>query len=192
VLPESRLRPGQPTVALALATALLVAFAAPAHAEPQFSSALEVGAGPTTSTTRSPWGFHLGARGDVLLLRSRDREMGVGPYVEVASERFATFDGGGGLEWLIPISTSFPVVLSGGGAAFVRPGAGWEPAVAAAMFVGSRGFNFDGSYGLTAGLFVRALRSFGDAPSTSVVVGAEIDLSLLAYPALFIYGALKK
>ena len=75
------MRPTKVQVAVALAGAL-VALAADARATPQANAGLTIGGG--ASDLRAPPAhafFHLGARADVLFLRTRSRDMGIGPYV---------------------------------------------------------------------------------------------------------------
>jgi hypothetical protein len=183
----------QHALAFAFLAAALAFSPTNALADPQVSSALTIGGGAVglQSGGRPVGVFHLGARADVLFLRSRDREMGIGPYIEVASEAFHSFEAGGGVDWLIPLSPAFPFVLSAGAAARNTPETGWEPGVATSLFWGSRGYNFHSWYGLSLGLFVEARYSLGPSHDTGIVGGLQTDLSFLAYPFLFIYGALK-
>ena len=116
--------------------------------------------------------------------------MGIGPYLELASEAFESFEAGGGLDWLIPASESFPFILSAGMEARHTAWTGWEPGVTSALFFGSRGYNFHSVYGLTGGIFVELRRSLGDSRDTDLIGGVELDLSFLAFPFLLIYGAL--
>jgi len=171
------------------------AIAAPgtAHADPQISSALTLGGGAVglQSGGRAVGVFHLGGRADVLFLRSRDRDMGIGPYVEVASEAFHSLEAGGGVDWLIPASSSFPFILSAGVAERHTSETGWEPGVSGALFFGSRGYNFHSAYDLTAGLFVQVRRSLGDSHDTDVIGGLQVDFALLAFPFLYAFNALK-
>ena len=113
----------------------------PARAEPQFSAGLTLGpafrhlrTGPVKPA------LHLGGRFDVLFLRTSQRDMGLGPYVDVGTSGFDSFEGGGGLEWLIPAGgTSF--ILSGGAEARVAGGR-TEPGATWGLFWGSRSYNY--------------------------------------------------
>jgi hypothetical protein len=169
-----------PAALIALA---LLARANVSLADPQAGAALTVGGGVVglEPDGRKVAVFHLGVRADLLLLRERDRDMGIGPYVEVGTEAFQSLALGGGAEWLVPVTESFPLV----------DGAGWEPGLSAAAFFGSRGYNFHSWYGLTGGVFVLARRSLGATRDTDLIAGLELDLSLFAYPWIFLYNALR-
>jgi hypothetical protein len=179
--------------ALVVALGLLTASGV-AHADPQASGALTVGGGAVgiESGGRAVPVFHLGGRADVLFLRSHDRDMAIGPYVEVASEAFHSFETGGGIDWLIPAVESFPFILSAGAAARHTSETGWEPGLTSALFFGSRGYNYHSWYGLTVGLFVQGRYSLGPSHDADVIGGLELDLSVFAFPFLFAYGALHK
>ena len=102
-LPEARAHWRSSTVATA------------ARADPQVSSALlTVGGGVVSEGDRTVGAFHLGARGDVLFLRRRDREMGLGPFVAVGSEAFRSVSFEGGIDWLVPAWVDFPFVFAAG------------------------------------------------------------------------------
>ena len=176
------------------ALAGLVSLCAPfgsARADPQASVGLTAGAalqdvGPSGMGAS----LHLGARGDVLFLRRHNGEMALGPYVDGATAGFHDVDLGGGLEWLLPLTSDVPLVLSAGGLARDGDGRQWAPGVEGTLFVGSRSFNFHSWYGLAAGAFVQT-RWIPASPSTvDVVVGVQLDLELLALPVLFVWDAL--
>lgn len=134
--------------------------------------------------------FHVGGRADVLFLRSKPGQMALGPYADVATAGFTNVDAGAGLEWLLPVTTDMPLVLSAG--AFARNGDGrsWAPGMEGTAFFGSRSFNFHSWYGLTVGLFVQG-RWVPDPPATAdVVIGLQLDAELFVLPALLLYGAL--
>lgn len=176
--------------AVALAT-ILVARASPAHADPQTSVGLTIGGvvrdvqGSGTSGA-----FHLGARGDVLLFRSRNSDMAVGPYVDVATASFHDADLGGGLGWLLPVTEDFPLLLSAGGFARDGDGQGWRPGLEGTLLVGPRSYNYHSWYGLAGGLFVQT-RWLPQSPSTvDVVIGAQIDVEILALPFVFAWQSL--
>jgi hypothetical protein len=162
-----------------------------ARADPQASAGVTLGAafpgvvGPSERAT-----VHLGGRADVLFLRSRERDMALGPYLDVATAGFRNVDAGGGAEWLLPVTEDVPVVLSTGG--FVRSGAGrnWAPGLAGSLFCGSRSYNFHSWYGLAVGVFVQT-RWLPESPATlDVVGGVQLDVALLVMPVLFAYTAL--
>ncbi len=136
--------------------------------------------------------FHLGARADVLFLRQRDREMAVGPYVDFVSEGFGTAEVGAGGEWLVPVWSTVPFVFSAGGVARKARGYAWEPGVAAGVFLGSRSYNFHSAYQLAGGLFLQGRYGFGDARQADLIAGLQVDLTLLAYPFVFLYQAVRR
>jgi hypothetical protein len=175
-------------VTLAVATSSGTALAAP-----QVSAGLTTGAALTDMRADNGprLAYHLGGRLDLLLLRDRANTMAVGPYIDVATAAFDTFETGGGLEWLVPAGdTAF--VLSGGG--FARASRfGWEPGVAGTLFWGSRSFNYHSTYSLGLGLFLQGrygLSSVGR--QADAIFGVQIDLQYLALPFLFAYEAITR
>lgn len=180
---------------IALAACLTTFALAPrdARAEPQFGSALTTGAALTETrfSNKDPYvAFHLGGRADVLFLRDRANAMALGPYVDVATTGFDTFEGGGGLEWLVPaFDTAF--ILSSG--AFARTSHfGVEPGVEATVFWGSRSFNYHSAYSLGLGLFLQGRYGFGDGRQGDAILGAHIDLEYIALPFVFAYEAIRR
>lgn len=160
-----------------------------AFAAPQANAALTVGGAATDLRTSPSSAFHLGGRADVLLLRERGRDMAIGPYVEAMSESFRTLELGGGMEWLVPIRDELPLVFSVGSYARRAPGFEWQPGVASSIFFGARSFNFHSFYGLAGGIFVQARYGLGDAHQADLIFGLQMDVVLLAYPAIFLYEA---
>jgi hypothetical protein len=114
--------------------------------------------------------------------------MAIGPYVEVLTTGFDTFEGGGGLAWLVPTgSTAF--VFSAGG--FARTSTfGQEPGIAATLFWGPRSFNFHSSYGVSAGLFAQGRYGLGDGKQADALVGVQVDLEYFALPFVLAYSAI--
>jgi len=162
-----------------------------ATARPQINSGLTTGAAFTDLRgSGTHLAFHLGGRLDVLFLREGPYDMGIGPYVDVASEAFDTFETGAGVSWLVPAGgTAF--VFSGGG--FGRlAGFGYEPGVAGNIFWGSRSFNYHSAYNLTAGLFAQGRYGFGDGHQADVIAGVQLDLEYFALPFLLAYEAITR
>jgi len=125
-----------------------------------------------------------------MFLRERDRAMGVGPYVDIGTTRFDTFDLGAGVEWLLPVTEHVPLVLSAG--PFVRKDAtGWRAGPAGTLFAGSRSLNFHSLYGLTAGVFVQARVIVDAAPRPEVLAGVQLDALLLALPFVLAVNAVR-
>lgn len=174
---------------MVLSSAAMIA--RPAAADPQLSAGLTTGAGFTDmrATNGPRVAYHLGGRFDVLLLRNRANTMALGPYIDVATAAFDTFEGGGGLEWLIPTGDS-ALILSGG--AFARTSRfGWEPGLASTLFWGSRSYNYHSSYSLGLGLFLQGRYGLGDGRQADAILGVQVDLQYLALPFLFAYEAFK-
>jgi hypothetical protein len=164
-----------------------------AAAEPQASVGLTVGAaledvvGPRSVLPA----LHLGGRGELLLFRSNPRQMGFGPYLDVATAGFENVDAGGGVSWLVPLVEDVPVVLSGG--AFARNGQerSWAPGVEGTLFAGSHSYNFHSWYAMAVGFFAQS-RWVPASPATfDVVLGVQLDAELLVLPALFVMNALR-
>ena len=176
-------------IAAAASVAVLVT-AVSAAAAPQISGAVTSGVGLTDlrASNGPRVAYHLGGRFDCLFLRERAGTMAFGPYVDVATEAFDTFQGGGGVEWLVPaLDTAF--VFSTG--AFARTSRfGVNPGVEATIFWGSRSFNYHSVYGLGVGLFAQGRWGFGDGKQTDAIFGAQVDLEYFALPFLFAYEAI--
>jgi hypothetical protein len=161
-----------------------------ADARPQLTAGVTTGAAFTDLRAENGprLAYHLGGRLDLLLLRDAPRDMAIGPYVDVATAAFDTFEGGGGIAWLVPTgATAF--VLSGGG--FARTSRfGWEPGASGTLFWGSRSYNFHSSYAVGVGLFAQGRYGLGDAKQADAIVGVQLDLEYLALPFVFAYEAI--
>src|SRR5688572_25182993 len=176
-------------VACVIATLLAPALA---HASPQLSAGMTTGAALTDfrADNGPRLAYHLGGRFDMLLLRDRAGTMALGPYVDVATAAFDTFESGGGLEWLLPAGETV-FILSGGG--FARTSRfGWEPGVASTLFWGSRSFNYHSIYSLGVGLFAQGRYGFSDGRQADAIFGAQIDLEYLGLPFLLAYEAIRR
>jgi len=164
--------------------------AAEASAAPQITSGVTTGLALTDlrADNGPRVAYHLGARLDLSFLRSGPRDMGLGPYVDVATAAFDTFETGGGLAWVVPVdSTAF--VLSGG--AFARTSRfGWEPGASATLFWGSRSYNFHSAYQIGLGLYAQGRYGFGDGKQADAILGVQVDLEYLALPFLLAYEAI--
>lgn len=168
----------------------LAAWSAPADARPQITAGLTTGLALTDARAENGprAAYHLGGRLDLLFLREGPRSMAIGPYVEMMTAAFDTFEGGGGIAWLIPTgATAF--VLSGG--AFTRTSRfGWEPGASATLFWGSRSYNFHSDYAVGVGLFAQGRYGLGDGKQADAVFGVQLDLEYLALPFVFAYEAI--
>ena len=172
-----------------LVSMFVVGASVPARAEPQASVGLTGGAAVQDVASPGSVGIslHLGARGDVLFLRDHNGRMAVGPYADAATAGFHDLDTGGGIEWLLPLTSDVPVVLSAGGLVRNGDGRSWAPGLEGTVFVGSRSFNFHSWYGLAAGVFAQT-RWVPTSPSTTdLVFGVQLDLELVVLPALLLW-----
>jgi hypothetical protein len=169
-----------------------LALSSPAFADPQWNAGLVTGV-CGTGTRDALWQdtcWFNGARGDVMLGRSRGSDFGIGPYLDVTTAGFSDLRLGGGVTGVIPWSTWFPLVLSAGGYARSAD-EGWEPGLAAWAFLGSRSYNYHSSYVMAGGLIAGLHYGLGDSRETAIVIGAQIDGLLLVLPFLFAYEAIR-
>ncbi len=185
---ERGARPARAWLVAAL-TSLAATSPVAAWGAPQISAGVEVGGGATDLRTDPAAAFWLGARGDVLFLRRGDRDMALGPYVEVLGRNFDDFEAGGGLSWLIPLTDQVPLILSAG--AHARGGAfGWEPGVDGGFFIGSRSYDFHSIYGYAIGVFVQGRYGLGDGQQADVWGGLYVDGEILALPFVLLYAGI--
>lgn len=181
---------GRFTAALAAAACVVCSPAARADASPQLTVGLTLGGGAANLRTRPLGVFHMGLHADVLFLRGQDKDMAIGPYVEALTVAFETFEAGGGVSWLIPITEHFPLVLSAGAHARGYEG-GWEPGLEASVWMGSRSVNLDSVYGLTVGFFVEGRYGLGEGQQADILGGVQLDLELFALPFVLLYNAFR-
>lgn len=174
-----------------LAAAALVLAAAPASATPQLTSGVTTGAALTDLRTNGPrLAYHLGGRLEMLFLREGPRDMALGPYVDVATEAFDTFEAGGGLSWLVPVDPTVFVFSAG---PFARTSRfGWEPGAEATIFWGSRSFNYHSAYTIGIGLFLQGRYGFGEGHQADAIAGVQIDLEYFVLPFLLAYEAVRR
>jgi hypothetical protein len=160
-------------------------------AAPQMSAAATIGIAGN-GDDQGVWqktGFVLGLRGDMLFLRERDSSFGLGPYIEgLTTTGFADVQAGGGVELLAPVHPFVPVVVSLG--AFERS-AGSGAGLAAAVFLGSRSYNYHGCYSMSAGLLLEGRRGLSGAHDSSLVAALNLDLELVGLPFLLLFEALR-
>jgi hypothetical protein len=142
-----------------------------------------VGEGAVWQETR----FCNGLVADVLFLRERNRDFGVGPFIELSTAGFSDARFGGGLSVLAPSWPDYPVVLSFG--AFGHENEAL--ALGAHVFFGLRSYNFHGSYNWAAGFFGAAYRDLGAREATLLTAGVELDAALLAAPFMLAASALR-
>jgi len=177
-------------VAAALGVGLPLALSAtPAGAEPQISVRSTVGYAARDLKDDPRGAFALGARGDVLFFRTRNRDTAIGPYVEGLTLAFHDVALGGGVAWLVPGLDEPAIVLSAGGFARRTTAWGWQPGVSGEVFVGFREHNFSSAYGMANGLFVQGRLGVGDDRLAAIVGGVQIDLALFTLPFLLAWGS---
>ena len=155
--------------------------------EPQGNAALTIG-GAAAGADGEFWDhpeFHLGLRGDVMFGREDVWDFGVGPYLEAGTFAFDEFQFGGGATLHIPVHESFPLVTSLG--PFARLGDddfGLEPGLSAALFWGTRSYNFHSGYNMAAGLSIGFRQVLGGSNETAMLFAAQIDLMAIGLPIL--------
>lgn len=143
--------------------------------------------------------LQLGLRGDLLFLRSRPDDFGLGPYLEASTFAFDQGQLGGGASFLLPVHDAFPFVISGGGhLRIAREDLGPRPGFDASVFWGARSFNYHGAYNMAGGLRVGYHHSFGVSPAAGpttdeklLSITAQIDVVALGLPIVMLVDALR-
>lgn len=128
-----------------------------------------------------------GLTADLLFLRERNSDFGVGPYVEISSAGFWDARYGGGLSLLSPLHPDFPLVISVGAYGHETRAL----ALGGSVFFGMRSYNFHGNYNLSFGLFGSVTRDVGASDSLLTALGVELDGFLIAAPFLLAFEALR-
>lgn len=105
----------------------------------------------------------------------------------VATHALDSLDVGGGASLLVPLTHTFPLVLSSG--VLARRGDGHPGFVSGGAFFGSRSYNFHSPYGLALGFFAEG-RARVDAQGWEALAGIQIDGMVLALPILLAIRAL--
>jgi hypothetical protein len=179
-------------VALAAFAACVASLAGRTEAAPQISSTLVVGAAGNGDRSElwSSTHFAGGLRGEVLFGRTRDADFGVGPYLEtLTTTGFSDVQFGAGATLLVPIHPYLPMTLSLGGYESHSDLSGWAPGLASELFWGSHGYNYESAYALSAGLFAGARYGLGASREVTLLVGARLDLQILALPFILVWNA---
>ncbi len=128
-----------------------------------------------------------GFTADLLFLRERNTDFGLGPYAEISTAGFWDTRYGGGVSALAPVAPDFPLVLSLGAYGHETQ----SLALGANVFFGLRSYNFHGSYNYAVGFVASGYRDLGADAATLVAIGLELDGLLLALPFLFAAGELR-
>lgn len=176
-----------PTAFAMLAGALLVS--APSHAHPQWNAGWETGlCGSGSRLGFDELGWCNALHGDLMLLRERSSDFGLGPALRLGTVSFDDFRLGAGLSVLVPVFESFPLVVEAGPQLrnFDQVG------VYGSVFFGLRSYNHYGSYEMAGGLALSAERSFADGTPSTLWITARIDGLWLALPFMLGYNALRK
>jgi hypothetical protein len=159
------------------------------HADPQTRVAWRT-AVCGTGTRGSVWSetrWCNGLTADLLFLRERNHDVGLGPYVEVSTSGFWDARFGGGATVLLPVSENFPLLVSLG----VYDHALEQVALGGSVFWGLRSYNFDSAYNYSVGLYANAQRDLGGERGSVVSVGLELDGFFLAAPVILLVQALR-
>jgi hypothetical protein len=167
------------------ASALLVAPAAAAY--PQWTLGLTLGGGARLAPP---------AEREVLIVAAVRAEATFGartPYAwragvfgAVGTTDFVTMEVAAGGILHIPVSASFPLLLSAGAIADVAPSQG-RLGVLGRLWWGSRSLNYHSSYGMAAGLWVEG-RYRPDEGTADVLAGVDLDLRVLTLPFVVLAG----
>lgn len=171
-----------------LLAAVVTVVARPADARPQWNAGLETGiCGTGSGLGFEPLGWCNALHADVMFLRERSTDFGLGPSVRLGTARFDDLRLDAGLSLLIPTFDAFPVVLELG--PHLRNGD--EPGVFASAFFGFRSLNHHGAYEIASGLSLLAERSFSSGTPSALWLTARIDAAWLAMPFILAVNAVR-
>lgn len=167
------------------AFASILGCGAPAAADPQWHLAAASGACWRQASARTTHWCN-GLRGHLLFGRERDRDLGLGPYA-----RLTNLWGGGnalgtGASALLPLSATYPFVLSLGAVVESHRearNAGFE----AWLFWGPSSYNFHSSYSMASGLLAGLWRTWGERNATTLALAAQLDLVWLSIPFIALF-----
>jgi hypothetical protein len=163
-----------------------VSAAAEAGAKPKWNAGLETGVCGTGSAPGfEELGWCNALRADVLFLRERGADFGIGPALRLGSVAFDDLRLDAGLSVLLPLFESFPLQLEAGPHLLDFD----QPGVYASAFFGLRSFNHYGGYEMSAGLALTVERAFSTGTPSAIWLTARIDGSWLALPFVFLYNA---
>lgn len=171
-----------------LALAAASGVPAVARADPQWNAALVTGLcgrGDGEAFWADTCWYNAG-RADVILGRNRNADFGIGPHLFASTADFDDLRLGAGATLHVPAHAYVPALLSASGYAR-SAGASWQPGVAAELFLGSRSYNFHGSYVMATGLVLGYHHGLGATPEHTVVVALQLDGLLTAMPLLLGY-----
>jgi hypothetical protein len=162
-----------------------------ADAEPQWNGGLVAGlAGTSRSALWSDTAFFGALRGDVLLGRSSNRDIGAGPSLELGTVGFADVRILGGITALFPLGELLAVAMTPGAYARAAPG-GTVPGASGRAFFGIRPYNYGSRYGLAGGLILGFDQDLGQGREHACTIAVQVDGLLLALPAMLLVGWLR-
>jgi hypothetical protein len=161
------------------------------RAEPQWGTGIEAGvAGPSATTLWGNTKFFGAARVDVLFGRASNRDMGIGPALEIGTVAFSDLRPLVGATALVPLGEVLAVAVTPG--AYARLGAGpTVPGLAGRVFFGTRPYNYGSRYSLSGGIVLGVDQDLGGDREHACVIAAQVDGLLLALPALLLVGWLR-
>jgi hypothetical protein len=159
-----------------------------AQAAPQWNAAVDPSLCiETRRAAEDRLAFCGSAHADLILGRTRERDVGFGPYAALGTVAFEDLRGVVGASVLIPTWADLALVVSGGGLLDDSGELGFDTSV----FFGVRSYNFHGTYNFAAGLVLDAQHGFGDDSPTVISLGLRVDGLALALPFLLAWGALQ-
>lgn len=161
-----------------------------ASAGPQWHLGLAPGGCYVDGQDDAGWAWCGSLSGHALFLRNRDRDFGVGPYARVLTVLGRGVSGSAGVSALVPVSPTFPFILSAGVAGDAS-GGGLSPGADFSLFWGPSSYNFHSSYSMASGLLVGVQRVWGTEPATTLSLGAQLDLALVAIPFIALFEVLQ-
>jgi len=170
----------------------LAVYATPAIASagPQWHLGLSPGGCYVRESDAAGWAWCGSLSGHALFLRTRDRDFGLGPYVRFQAVLDNSVSASAGASALVPLSPTFPFILSAGVMGDRRGGA-LHPGVDVSLFWGPSSYNFHSSYSMANGLLVGLQRTWGTTPATTLALGAQLDLALAVIPFIALYEVLR-
>jgi len=170
-------------VSAALWTFVLLCWVQAAKAAPQAHGAVAIGlCAVERETARTEFPRFSGVlRGELWFGRERDRDLGLGPLVSLSTASFDRYAVTAGASLVLPISPTYPFILSATGGA-LETDAGWAPGVEAWLFWGPMSYNFHSSYAMASGLLLGFQTSLGEERLTIVSLNGQLDLGLVALP----------
>lgn len=182
----------RPSTTAALAALTALAATVSARADPQLNLSLSFGAGARVAPSSSREALvGLAARGDALFGPRTPYGARVGPYVTAGTHDFDDLTVGLGLSVQLPVSPTYPLVLSAGVFADVLSLSTPRPGGLARLWWGSRSYNYHSRYVMVLGGWVEA-RHTPALDATDVVIGLDADLGFITLPLVLLYEALRR